>query len=116
MKNKLLVSLLFISTVFAAKPQETTETKEVIPANGPEVMMIPPQLRAQDFKEAFDYLKKIQTQSKITFTLKDNTKLSQILDVSILPGGTMMNFKINTTQGVQYQIIRIEDIKTITLQ
>ncbi len=95
--------------------QNNKQEEEFISNVGKEVMMIPPQLRAQDFKEAFDYLKKIQTQSKITFTLKDGSKLSQILDVSLLPGGTMLNFKINTVQGIQYQIIRVEDIKSISL-
>ena len=125
--KKLFIFFSFVSfSAFSAQnlpvsmpsqqPAITKQDEEYASSMGKEVMMIPPQLRAQDFKEAFDYLKKIQTQSKITFTMKDGSKLAQILDVSILPGGTMLNFKINTVQGIQYQIIRIEDIKSISLQ
>jgi hypothetical protein len=108
------VNLFLIAAPTAPSSQGTQDA--IAATTSKEVMVISPQNRAQDFKEAFDYLKKIQTQSKITFTLKDHTKLSQVLDVLVMPGGTMLNFKINTVQGIQYQIIPIEDIRTISLQ
>jgi hypothetical protein len=115
MKYFLILALALNTCVFAQKTAAQMEQEVATMSDAKEIMVIPPQQRAQDFKEAFDYLKKIQTQSKITFILKDSTKISQILDVSVLPGGTMLNFKINSTQGIQYQIIRVEDIKSIHL-
>ena len=115
MKYCFILAIFLNTLIFAQKTQTQMEQEVATLSDAKEVMLIQPQQRAQDFKEAFDYLKKIQTQSKITFVLKDSTKISQILDVTVLPGGTMLNFKLNTTQGIQYEIIRIEDIKSIHL-
>ena len=97
----------------AAEQDEQTVAANALGAK--EMMIIPPQARAQDFKEAFDLLKKVKSQDKITFFLKDKSKISGILDVDVLPGGTMINFKVNTTQGVRYQIVRVEDINSVML-
>ncbi len=109
-------SFFLVPLLVADGIDKKSEQQQASLVGAKEVMMISPQLRSQDFKEAFDYLKKIQNPSKITFTLKDQTQLNQILDVSILPGGTMLNFKINSTQGIQYRIIRVEDIESISLK
>jgi hypothetical protein len=84
-------------------------------AGAKEMMIIPPHARSQDFKEAFDLLKQIHSADKVNFFLKDNSKLSGILDITVLPGGTMLNFKMNTTQGIKYRIIRVEDISSVAL-
>ena len=124
----LLINTLNATDMKAAKPLLPTATQPSMPGveqdeqtmaasimGAKEMMIIPPQARAQDFKEAFDLLKKVKSQDKITFFLKDKSKISGILDVDVLPGGTMINFKVNTTQGVRYQIVRVEDINSVML-
>jgi hypothetical protein len=132
-KLKLLfLSLVLMSAMHAAdtKPMQPVAESKADPAKADkipddtfaavsqgakEMMIIPPHARAQDFKEAFDLLKRVKSQDKITFFLKDKSKISGILDVDVLPGGTMLNFKINTTQGVRYQIVRVEDVNSVML-
>ncbi len=80
-----------------------------------EMMVIDPKDRAKDFKAAFDILRINQTQSKITYFLEDKTQISGIMEVSILPGGTMLSFRLATTKGISYKIVPVEQIKSVGL-
>ncbi|MCF7851972.1 MAG: hypothetical protein K9M07_01885 [Simkaniaceae bacterium] len=78
-----------------------------------EVMIIDPQMRAKDFKTAYDILSTQNMKEHVTFYLSDKTVLSGIIGVDVLPGGTMMSFKLNTTQGIKYKVIPIEQISSV---
>lgn len=79
----------------------------------PEVMMIDPSIRAQDFKEAFTYLSQYKGGAPLFFELQDQEKLYNVLDLSLMKGGTLVIFKINTTQGLKYRVVKIEDVRSI---
>lgn len=78
-----------------------------------DVMVINPDMRAKDFKAAFDILKVQDMKGHTTFFLEDGSHIDHILEVDILPGGTMISFRINTTRGIKYKVIPIEQIKSI---
>lgn len=90
------------------------ETNKQRQSGSQEVMIINPEKRAQDFKAAFDLLKSQAQSEKIVFLLTDKSTISGIMEVSVLPGGTMLSFMINTTRGVKYKIIPIEQIQSIS--
>ncbi|MDN3505518.1 MAG: hypothetical protein P0S95_08080 [Rhabdochlamydiaceae bacterium] len=78
-----------------------------------DIMIINPDNRAKDFKAAFDILQQEVQGSKIIFTLTDKSTISGIMEIQVLPGGTMLSFMLNTTKGIKYKIVPIEQIKSI---
>lgn len=79
-----------------------------------EVMIINPEMRAKDIQESFDYLKKMTPASKLAVKLVNGTLISEILDMQLMKGGTMIIFRTNSIQGQKFQVVKIEDIDTIT--
>lgn len=92
---------------------KTTKATAVQKATSPEVMIIDPSTRAQDFKEAFNYLSLYKAGSPVYFELENNEKLYSVLDLSLMKGGTLVIFKINTTQGIKYRVVKTETIAGI---
>ncbi|MCH9630148.1 MAG: hypothetical protein S4CHLAM37_01410 [Chlamydiia bacterium] len=80
---------------------------------GSEIMIIEPLARAQDFAEAYKYLHFHKSSSPVMFQLKNNKVLKNVLDVEIMKGGTLVIFTLNTTKGVKYEVVNIEDIKSL---
>jgi len=98
-------------------PTEAPTPKEMTAIQEPSVrssMMIDPKQRAQDFQQAYDMLKKEKTAGKVYFQLVDGTSIGNIIDMTSMANGTMVLFRYNSSQGIRFQIVKIEDI--ITLQ
>lgn len=79
-----------------------------------EVMMINPEMRSKDLQECFDYLRKMSPASKLAVKLSNGTMVSEILDMQLMKGGTMIIFRTNSVQGQKFQVVKVEDIDTIT--
>ena len=122
---KKLLPLLLITPLFAIDPQDfNAEAKKIdaamaakaqAPKGAQEIMMISPDKRAHDFVEAFKVLSIGQMREKITFFLTDKSKISNIMEIDVLPGGTMVSFKLNSTKGIKYKIVPIEQIESVGL-
>ena len=52
--------------------------------------------------------------SKLAVKLLDGSSITEILDMKVMPGGTIIIFRTNTLQGQKFQLVKIEDIDTIT--
>lgn len=83
-------------------------------APSPGVMIIPLEMRAKDFEEAFAYLRRMNAAGKIIVKLHNGSQIVDILGIDRLPGGTMLVFKLNSVTGMKYHIVKIEEIDTIT--
>jgi len=79
-----------------------------------EVMIINPESRAKDLQSAFKYLREMSPATKIGVKLNNGSIITQILSMDVMPGGTMIIFKINTMKGEQYRVVKIENIDTLT--
>ncbi|NGX50164.1 MAG: hypothetical protein K1060chlam2_00005 [Chlamydiae bacterium] len=79
-----------------------------------EVMIITPASRAKDIHSAFQYLRTMSPATKIGVKLTDGSIISEILDINVMPGGTMIIFKINTMKGEKYRVVKIEQIDSLT--
>ena len=79
-----------------------------------EVMIIDPETRAKDIQDAYKYLKTMSPASKLAVKLLDGSSITEILDMKVMPGGTIIIFRTNTLQGQKFQLVKIEDIDTIT--
>jgi|JI10StandDraft_1071094.scaffolds.fasta_scaffold02890_13 hypothetical protein len=78
-----------------------------------EMMIISPEGRAKDIKAAIEFLKKHAPTTKPTIKMANGTTLSGIMDVQVMPGGTVLIFQIASLKGVQYQVENIENIDAI---
>jgi hypothetical protein len=119
MRNPLL--LLFLcstTTIFAvenaapiAKPVE--EAAAVHPKMQA-IMSIDPQVRALDLKDAFDRLRQEKTSNKVFFDLSDGTRISNVIEMSVIGKGTLVLFKVSSMQGIKLQVVPVEKIVTIS--
>ncbi len=88
--------------------------KEPTQQKGPsEVMIISPEGRANDLKAAIEYLKKNNPSAKPSVKLTSGTEITNISDVDVMPGGTLLIFKVGTLKGVQYKVVKIEEIDSL---
>lgn len=110
----LLASFGFSTGYTALSPQEiaSMDQHKQKPSD-PEILIIPPKNRAEDLKEAFEFLQKENVTNQITFTLRNGSKLTGISEVTVLKGGTMLIFKLATTTGTKYQILPVEEVTGI---
>ncbi len=79
-------------------------------------MLISPQERASDYQKAFEQLKKEKTTAKVYFQLSDGSTISNIIDMNLLPSSTLILFRYNSSQGVKYQVVKIEEITNLSYQ
>ena len=91
-----------------------SEEKHNAPSQS-DLLIITPSERVKDYVEAFHILKKEKNTSQIVYVLHDGTMLENINEVSTLPGATMILFKMNTTKGLKYRVVPVEDISHINV-
>lgn len=107
--------MMWICLATAAAPIPAEVPKSQTP-QAQDLILIHPKDRATDFKEAFDFLKQQKASARARFLLKDGKMLTNILDITVPQGGTLLIFQINTSQGYNYQVVKVEDIESIAYQ
>ena len=79
-----------------------------------EVMIISPELRAKDLQAAIKFLNQHVPTSKPNITLSDGSKITSIMDVNVMPGGTILIFKVTSLKGLQYKVVNIEEVQSLS--
>lgn len=78
-----------------------------------EMMIISPEGRAKDIKAAIEFLKKRSPTTKPSIKMSNGSTITGILDVEVMPGGTVLIFQVASLKGIQYQVENIENINSI---
>jgi len=78
-----------------------------------EIMIISPEARAKDLLNAFQYLRRVNGAKKVGVRLTDGDVISNIFDMEIMPGGTIILFKIHSMKGESVRVVTIESVDTI---
>jgi len=118
------MNLLFASALFfLATPAETPTAKEPALPKKPEiqalshmqeqsrsVMIIDPKQRADDYVKAFAMLSQEKSATKVYFELAGGEKITNVIDLKVMPSSTVIVFRYNTPQGIKFQVVDIEDI------
>ncbi|MEM8727763.1 MAG: hypothetical protein AAGE99_03540 [Chlamydiota bacterium] len=78
-----------------------------------EMMIIAPEGRANDIRAAIKFLQQKVPTDKPMIKLTNGKVITGIVNVDVMPGGTLLIFKISVLKGLKYQIEKIEDIDTI---
>jgi len=94
----------------AIPAKEATKGKD----ESSDVLIITPDARAQDYKQAFDLIRKEKSAVNISFTMKDGSMISNILDMQVMSKGTLIIFKLNTATGINYIVTKVENITALT--
>lgn len=118
LKSATLLLLLLFSSAHAAV-QTMTPVAEALPSpvspNTPSSsLVIDPKMRAQDFKEAFETLRKEKTTGKVFFQLMNGSTVSNIIDMTLMSNSTLILFRFNSTQGIRFQLVKVEEIASIS--
>lgn len=79
-----------------------------------DVLLITPEARALDYKQAFDLIRKEKAAVNVSFKLKNGKTISNILEMQVMGKGTLIIFKTNTTKGIQIIVSKVEDIVSLT--
>lgn len=77
------------------------------------IIMITPKERADDLKKAFEFLRGEKSASKVLVTFKGDKKISNVIDMKMMPEKTIFIFRYSTPQGIKFQVAPIEDIVSI---
>jgi len=119
-KSSFLLSYFLIGAAYpAAQPVNPIEAEQysLLKRTPPSsYITIDPKLRAEDYKEAFEILRKEKTTSKVFFQLIDGTTISNIIDMTLMDNASLIIFRFNSQQGIRFQVVRIEDINLINYQ
>ena len=135
MKKSLLITLICFSSLLVAQepiysvsssqfyhkqtpthpdPNPAVATHKAQTTGQNEIMIIAPEKRANDFLSAFHFLKKTNAAAKVAVRLTNGSFITEILEMELMPGGTMIIFKMNSMKGQQYKVVKVEDIDTLT--
>lgn len=77
-------------------------------------MSIDPKMRAFDYKEAFEMLRKEKAPSKVCVNLISGSFIANIIDMQLMGNSTVFLVKYNTPQGIKLQAIELEMIQGIS--
>lgn len=112
-----ILGLIIAASAHAAQTVTPTDANAPVPppvrhptAPLTSYMMITPAARVADFQQAFELLKKEKSSGKVYFELADGTTIGNVVDMAVMSNSTLVLFRFNTSQGIQYQIVKIEDI------
>lgn len=119
LKLSLLSALPLLFGSVHGAVQTITPSAEVKPSPAaPSVpstsLIIDPKMRAQDFKEAFETLRKEKTTGKVFFQLTNGSTISNIIDMNLMANSTLILFRFNSTQGIRFQLVKVEEIDSIS--
>lgn len=96
-----------------SKAEKGAAAKKSSSKESNEMMIISPEGRAQDIKAAIEFLKKRSPTAKPSIKMSNGSIISGILDVDVMPGGTVLIFQLASLKGIQYQVENIENINSI---
>jgi hypothetical protein len=83
-------------------------------SSGDSLIMINAKDRADDYQKAFQLLRDEKSTAKVYFQLAGGKKISNVIELTIMPGSTLVLFRYSTPQGVKYEVAGVEDIMGIS--
>ena len=117
MKSALVVLAFLFGSAHAAVQTATPSADTTPPpqkSGFESTMSIDAKMRAEDYKEAFEALRKEKTTGKVFFQLQNGTTISNIIDMTLMGNSTLILFRFNSTQGIRFQVVKVEEVAFIS--
>lgn len=104
----------------ASKAATAQAVQEVAEGSGThkgvaDVMVITPGERANDIVQSFNYIQSHDVTANYEVKLKDGKILDKILDIQMMPSGTLLIFKMQTMKGEIFRVVKIENITEVLI-
>ncbi len=106
----LLANALFAQE--APKSPPASASPLVSTTTNKSVIVIDPKARANDYVQAFDFLRKDKPTLKIAVHTT-SAAIQNVTDITATSGGTLLLLKIFSNQGTRTQIVPVEEIMEI---
>ncbi len=108
--------LLHAETLPVSQPEKKESAPQPHLQAPSSYMQIEPHARALDYQQAFEQLRKEKTSGKVYFQLTNGNTISNIIDMTLMPNSTLILFRFNSTQGIKFQTVKIEEISSLNYQ
>ena len=73
-------------------------------------LIIDPTMRALDYQQAFEALRKEKPSNKVCITLLSGSILSSIIEMQKMANSTLFLIRYNSPQGIKVQAVELESI------
>lgn len=73
-------------------------------------LIIDPTMRALDYQQAYETLKKEKPSNKVCITLVNGSTLSNIIEMQKMASSTLFLIRYNSPQGIKVQAVELESI------
>ncbi len=110
MKFCFLPILFFSSALFAQDTTPSQTAAATASTMNRSIIMIDPKGRANDYSQAFDFLRKDKPTQKIMVRMMNGMILSNVSEITATQSGTLLMIKFLSNSGNKTQIVPIEDI------
>jgi|GEM_PF-2494781 len=106
------------STALASNTEDslyknTLSSPALLPSAKHNSMAIDPKLRASDYKEAFELLRKEKAPNKVCVKLVDGSIVSNIIEMNLMANNTVFLLRFNSPKGIKVQAVELEQIHGI---
>ena len=105
--------IMGVMTTTFATPIDSPKTASFLAPVKQNSMTIDPKLRASDYREAFDFLRKEKAANKVYVKLVDGMNISNIIDMQLMGNSTIFMLRYNSPQGIKVQAVELEHIQGI---
>ncbi len=100
----LFLSILMTSTAGLSAAEESYRKNS---------LMIDPTMRALDYQQAFETLRKEKPSNKVCISLLNGSSLSNIIEMQKMSSSTLFLIRYNSPQGIKIQVVELESIMGI---
>jgi hypothetical protein len=104
---------VFFLIAILANPLFGEEKAKVAMETKKNTLQIDPTLRALDYQQAFEALRKEKPSHKVCVSLENGTVFSHIIEMQRMTNGTLFLLRYNSPQGIKLQVVELESIINI---
>ncbi len=104
---------IFFLIAILVVPLFGEETSKVSMESKKNTLFIDPTLRAMDYQQAFEALRKEKPAHKVCVTLQNGTIFSHIIEMQRMTNSTLFLLRYNSPQGIKLQVVELESIINI---
>lgn len=106
--------MFFLPLALAAQEtsqqQPTTPPSAIVQSISRSTVAIDAKARSEDILKAYDLLKREKPTLKISARTYSGQILSNVVDITAMPNGTLLLFRTSSAQGIKNQFISVDDV------
>jgi hypothetical protein len=91
-------------------PAPAEQTAALSRPMGRSTILIEAKARAEDIMKAYDMMKKEKPTLRIAAHTENGPVLANIVDITIMPNGTWLLFRLSSSQGTKNQFVSVDDV------